>query len=162
MRVRQANIEDVPAIFALDRETTTAAHWPPQSYENLFPATDPGQAIERLVFVVEEDSKPPKNLSMKGAGIVAFLVARCVDSEWELENIVVTKAVQCQGVGTLLLSVFVEHTRAKQGNSIFLEVRESNQHARALYRKAGFEETGLRKDYYADPPENATLYRLIL
>ncbi|MFZ2083022.1 MAG: hypothetical protein WAU92_00915, partial [Candidatus Sulfotelmatobacter sp.] len=34
-------------------------------------------------------------------------------------------------------------------NAIFLEVRESNQVARSLYRKAGFEETGARKSYYS-------------
>ncbi len=39
------------------------------------------------------------------------------------------------------------------GNWIFLEVRESNQSARRLYSTLGFEETGLRKSYYSNPPD---------
>jgi ribosomal-protein-alanine N-acetyltransferase len=42
---------------------------------------------------------------------------------------------------------------------VFLEVRESNSAARTLYEKAGFEATGLRKSYYANPVEDAVLYR---
>jgi [ribosomal protein S18]-alanine N-acetyltransferase len=54
------------------------------------------------------------------------------------------------------------HARAQRGSGIFLEVRESNQSARALYRKVGFKETGLRRSYYADPTEDAILCRLSL
>jgi ribosomal-protein-alanine N-acetyltransferase len=41
-------------------------------------------------------------------------------------------------------------------------VRESNQAARALYIQLGFEESGRRKLYYANPQEDAVLYRLVL
>jgi [ribosomal protein S18]-alanine N-acetyltransferase len=75
---------------------------------------------------------------------------------------VVTKGSRRLGVGTCLLDEFISHVRATGGSRIFLEVRESNRSARALYRRAGFEETGLRKSYYADPPEDAILCRLSL
>jgi ribosomal protein S18 acetylase RimI-like enzyme len=54
--------------------------------------------------------------------------------------------------------------RAQEANSksVFLEVRESNAGARALYEKTGFQPTGRRNSYYTDPPEDAVLYRLIL
>ncbi len=42
---------------------------------------------------------------------------------------------------------------------VFLEVRESNQGARAMYRSAGFEEIGIRQKYYNDPPENAIVMK---
>jgi len=45
---------------------------------------------------------------------------------------------------------------------VFLEVRESNQPARAFYLRQGFEESGRRKFYYANPQEDAILYRLAL
>jgi ribosomal-protein-alanine N-acetyltransferase len=90
------------------------------------------------------------------------MVAVQVDSEWELENIVVAAAVRRRGVGTRLLAELTEHARVRNGSAIFLEVRESNQSARALYRKAGFKETGLRRSYCANPPEDAILCRLSL
>jgi ribosomal protein S18 acetylase RimI-like enzyme len=46
--------------------------------------------------------------------------------------------------------------------SVFLEVRESNHPARRFYEKAGFQQSGVRKAYYRDPPEDAILYRLEL
>ena len=43
-----------------------------------------------------------------------------------------------------------------------LEVRQSNQSARSLYRKFGFVEIGLIRNYYPNPPEDAVLYQLDL
>jgi ribosomal-protein-alanine N-acetyltransferase len=52
-----------------------------------------------------------------------------------------------------LLNVAIEHGMALAT----LEVRESNEAARALYRKYGFYEVGLRKRYYADNHEDAVI-----
>jgi ribosomal-protein-alanine N-acetyltransferase len=41
-----------------------------------------------------------------------------------------------------------------------LEVRESNVSARSLYEKMGFDEVGVRKNYYSNPRENAILMNL--
>ena len=47
---------------------------------------------------------------------------------------------------------------SKRGiRTIHLEVRESNHSAIALYRKMGFSEDGIRRDYYESPVENALL-----
>ena len=74
---------------------------------------------------------------------------------------VVSKTFQRQGIGMRLLNEFLEQARAEGGRAVFLEVRESNASARALYRKAGFKETGGRTGYYSDPAEDAKLYRLV-
>ncbi len=131
-----------------------AAHWSRLQYEGLF-FISKGQQSERVAWVAEEDES-------RAPGVPAFLVAHRVDTEWELENIVVAEAARRCGVGTRLLSELISHARAEQGSAIFLEVRESNQSARALYRKMGFQEKGLRRSYYSDPPEDAILCRLRL
>jgi ribosomal-protein-alanine N-acetyltransferase len=41
----------------------------------------------------------------------------------------------------------------------FLEVRESNEAARALYRQHGFEEVSIRPNYYQDTGETAVVMR---
>jgi ribosomal-protein-alanine acetyltransferase len=139
----------------LERESATAAHWSRQQYADALATSDP-QSVERVVLIAEDE----------GAGveseIFGFLVAQRVDVEWELENIVVANGVRRRGTGTLLLMELITRARAAGGCAIFLEVRESNQAARAFYRKMGFEETGARSLYYASPAENAVLYRLKL
>jgi ribosomal-protein-alanine N-acetyltransferase len=48
----------------------------------------------------------------------------------------------------------------KQGAGIlFLEVRESNTPARKLYETEGFNQIGLRRNYYSDPPEDAIVMK---
>jgi ribosomal-protein-alanine N-acetyltransferase len=150
--VRRATAADIPAMMDLERQSPTAAHWSPQQYENLFIATGGRQHSERLAWVVEEEGGERE--------ILAFLIAHRIDAEWELENIVVAGAVRGRGVATRLLGEFVERARAEKGSGVFLEVRESNQGARALYRKMCFEETGSRKSYYSGPAEDAILCRL--
>ena len=149
--VRQANGADIPAIMNLDRQSSSAAHWSQQQYEGLFLTPGSQSRFERFALVVEDDSK----------ALIAFLVARRVEAEWELENIVVAETARRGGVGTRLLRELIAHARAG-GSGIFLEVRGSNQSARALYGKLGFAETGLRKSYYSDPPEDAILCQLSL
>jgi ribosomal-protein-alanine acetyltransferase len=146
----------------LERESPAASHWSRQQYEELFVISNDPQRSERIAWVVEVEATPTEKASSKTPDILAFLVARRVDTDWELENIVVRSAARRRGVGTRLLNELVAQARAKNGSVILLEVRESNDSARALYRKAGFEETGLRKSYYASPPEDAILCRLRL
>ena len=91
-----------------------------------------------------------------------FVIARVLGEEWEIENIAVAGPARRRGLGTRLLGELLDSARAKDAAAVFLEVRESNQSARALYKKAGFVEVGLRKSYYAVPPEDAVICRLSL
>ena len=161
LRIRAANVEDVPAILEIERQSSSAAHWPRQQYENLFAVQNglPG-SFQRLAWVLEKEADVPEKDPSKSPEILAFLVAQRIEAEWELENIVVAETARRQGLGTLLLREFLSHVQMEGGSGIFLEVRESNQNARTLYRKLGFEEAGSRRNYYTGPVENAILYRL--
>jgi ribosomal-protein-alanine N-acetyltransferase len=139
-------------MISLERQTPTSAHWSWQQHEGTFITRGTPQASERFAWVAEDESETFE--------VFAFLVARRMDVEWELENIVVAGNSRRRGIGMLLLGALVAHVRAARGSEIFLEVRESNQSARSLYRNAGFKETGIRKGYYSEPPEHAILYRL--
>jgi ribosomal-protein-alanine N-acetyltransferase len=147
-------ITDVPAMMDLERQSPVAAHWSREQHEGLFVTADRQPQSERFALVVEDEGESPE--------VLAFLVAHRIDAEWELENIVVAAGVRRRGVGTGLLGEFVAHARGEQGSGIFLEVRESNHSARALYRKVGFQEMGLRESYYSNPLEDAMLCRLRL
>jgi len=149
-------------MIKIERGSPTAAHWSQQQYESMFATQDNLQRREHIAWVAGDEAIPPEIESGQPFEIVGFLVAQRIDRDWELENIVVAEAVRRRGVGTQLLGEFIAYARAQQGAEIFLEVRESNDNARALYRRAGFEETGLRDSYYSTPREDAILCRLRL
>ena len=46
---------------------------------------------------------------------------------------------------------------AMETDFISLEVRKSNEPAIALYKSFGFEQNGLRKNYYKNPTEDALI-----
>lgn len=98
--------------------------------------------------------------SESGTGVVGFLVARHIAPEWELENIVIAPAARRKGLGKRLLDTLLARASETNSDAVFLEVRESNAGARAIYEKLGFQISGRRKSYYADPEEDAVLYRL--
>jgi ribosomal-protein-alanine N-acetyltransferase len=140
-------------MLALEQHCSTAAHWTKQQYQLSIQSSD--EAFRRLVLVAQPAS-PSENGS---AGILGFLVARRLGSEWELENIVVSEMFQRGGIGTRLLEELLLQTRESGGDALFLEVRESNTAARSLYEQVGFQPAGRRKSYYQDPQEDGILYR---
>ncbi len=163
MRIRPAIAADIAAIMELERRSPSAGHWSRSQYDVLFATSSNKPRSERFALLTEDDSGvQPERASHAASGILAFLIAHRIDAEWELENIVVAETARRRGVASQLLGELIAHARAEQGAVVFLEVRESNQSARALYRKAGFTETGLRKSYYSNPPEDAILCRLAL
>lgn len=68
--------------------------------------------------------------------------------EAHLLNISVLPQLQRRGLGSLLLDHLCESARRFGATQMFLEVRESNHTAQALYRKWGFTQIGRRKGYY--------------
>jgi ribosomal-protein-alanine acetyltransferase len=153
-------------MIKLDRQSPLAAHWSRQQYETLFAqpkfATSNSGLQHSLVWVADDadEAGTQQEVSRGPNRPLALLVARAVDPEWELENIVVEKESRRRGVATRLLGEFLNHARTSNASAVFLEVRQSNQSARSLYCKFGFVETGSRKSYYATPREDAILYRL--
>ena len=88
--------------------------------------------------------------------LVGFLLYREVAAdEWEVLNLAVDPPVRRQGAASRLIE---ELCRLVEGE-IFLEVRESNHAARALYAGWGFSEAGLRKAYYHRPAEDAVVMK---
>ena len=86
------------------------------------------------------------------AGYIGIIMAA---DEGDITNVSVKKELQGQGIGTMLLQELASRTKEMGIEKIFLEVRESNVAALALYEKQGFERMGVRKNYYTDPIEDA-------
>jgi ribosomal-protein-alanine N-acetyltransferase len=131
----------------LEKRAATAAHWSASQYEALFHGSGP----PRVSLIIEEDTR-----------VQGFVVARVLGDEWEIENIAIAGPARKRGLGTHLLGELLDLARAQRARAVWLEVRESNRAARALYEKWAFVEIARRPRYYHDPKEAAILYRLDL
>jgi ribosomal-protein-alanine acetyltransferase len=101
---------------------------------------------------------------------VGFLAARLTQSgrtvnqpaEYEdadILNFGVSHKFQKQGIGSLLLENFLHKTARLYLKAVWLEVRESNLNAINFYKKRGFTEIQIRKDFYRQPSESAILMK---
>lgn len=84
--------------------------------------------------------------------IVGFLIYSTVLDESELLQIVVSPECRKRGFGRMLMEDFFSELKKDGIVTSFLEVRESNAPAIALYKSFGFTAAGIRKNYY--PAEN--------
>ena len=74
--------------------------------------------------------------------------------EGEITNVSVKKEYQGQRIGGRLLEELFRIGKERGVTDYFLEVRKSNQVAIALYSRLGFQEVGVRKNFYEDPVED--------
>lgn len=82
--------------------------------------------------------------------IVGFTGILIVLDEADITNIVIKKDHRGKGISNLLLEKIIDFCIEKQINKINLEVNSANTVAINLYKKFGFKEVGLRKNYYKD------------
>ncbi len=75
--------------------------------------------------------------------------------EVEILNLAVAPQFRRQGIGLALLA-----SELTDQGLYFLEVRESNKSAQALYRKLGFLEVSRRPGYYTNPDETAIVMQM--
>jgi [ribosomal protein S18]-alanine N-acetyltransferase len=143
----------------LERESATAGHWTEKQYRDVFQSKTPA----RIVLVAQAAPPTVKGLeSDKASGILGFLIAQHLAPEWELENLVVAPCARRKGLAKRLLNALLAAAKKTNSTAVFLEVRDSNAAARALYEKAGFRQVGRRYSYYTSPSEDAVLYRRTL
>lgn len=81
-------------------------------------------------------------------GLIGYFVMSCAAGEGHLLNLCVSPEHQGHGQGRRLLKQVYEVARWHNLQRIFLEVRPSNPHAIALYESEGFNEIGIRPNYY--------------
>lgn len=80
--------------------------------------------------------------------VIGFIGIKHMLDEADIMNIVVRKDFRNQGIGTLLLENIITLCKELKLAYLTLEVNEENYSAIHLYKKFGFEEVGIRKNYY--------------
>ena len=146
-RIRAMTTADLDRI--VDLEGRLQSHpWRRGHFENCL-------AIGNLALIVEGGGQQ--------SAIVAFAIVSLGGGEAELLNIGVDPKYQRCGIAEAFLHEILAQIKS-EADTIFLEVRVSNVPAIALYDKLGFNQVGVRPNYYASVKgrEDALLYAMSL
>jgi ribosomal-protein-alanine N-acetyltransferase len=139
LTIRPAREADIPRILELQAASPEAAQWGQDQYR----ATIAAQASLRCLVA---------EWAGRVEGLIVFRGAMAGESE--ILNLAVAPGRRRLGMGGALVRAACE-----QPADLFLEVRRSNLGGIAFYRRCGFHEAGLRKDYYRDPSEDALVMK---
>ena len=80
-----------------------------------------------------------------------------VAGEGYIYNVAVNSKARRQGIGFRMLEELIAQAGSRGISALTLEVRKSNTSAINLYKKLGFTEAGIRKDFYSKPVEDAII-----
>ena len=138
--IRKMTMDDIEQVLAIDR-VSFSLPWPERSFR--FELTD--NPASRC-WVAEMDGK-----------LVGMIVAWLIVSEVHIATLATHPDFRRQGIAKKLLAYALRELRNEGAQSSFLEVRASNFAAQEMYRKFGYEESGVRPRYYRDNDEDALL-----
>ena len=98
-------------------------------------------------------------VALDGERVAGYVGSQSVMGESDMMNVAVHPNYRRQGIAEKLCLALVAALKEKGNHSLMLEVRASNEPAKALYEKLGFSQVGLRKNYYRNPREDACILR---
>lgn len=147
MRVRSVLARDLSQVNEIE-EASFATPWSPRTFENLLRRDN-----AKLFAAVdaEDDSR-----------VLGYAAVWFAGGQGELGDLAVHPDVRRAGIGSRLVEAVLEDARGRGLQELFLEVRQGNLSAQALYRRHGFEVVGRRRGYYRDPVEDALVMRRLL
>ena len=111
---------------------------------------------------VASELKNPLSLwlvAVDGQKVAGYVGSQSVMGEADMMNIAVSSDYRRSGIAQELVERLVALLREKDVYSLTLEVRASNEPAKALYSKLGFNQVGRRPNYYRNPKEDALILR---
>ncbi len=152
-------IEQPRAVAAFELRRAVAGDLAAIAELELAAFTDPWSATEFVKFVDFRHGIFLVAVSTVGKELAGYTVITTVLDEAEVLNLAVAPSLRGIGVGGLLLDAGLSEAAARGASSVFLDVRESNAAARALYASRGFAEISRRRRYYARPVEDALVLR---
>jgi ribosomal-protein-alanine N-acetyltransferase len=143
LSVRRMVEADIPAVTAIDH-ISFSLPWPESSYR----------------FELEHNPNSRCWVAVLKNEIAGILVLWKVLDEAHIGTLATHPDFRQRGVGRILLSRALLEAREEGCTTSFLEVRNTNLAAQALYNQFGYEITGRRPHYYHDTHEDALLMTL--
>ena len=99
-------------------------------------------------------------VALEGETVAGYVGSQTVLGETDMMNIAVHPDFRRRGIAEALVNALVEALKDRESHCLTLEVRSSNAPAKALYEKLGFQQIGLRKNYYRNPREDALILQI--
>ena len=160
--LRPMRAADIPAVVTLDR-LSFATPWSTSAFRHEVIGSDHSHML-----ILERADAPPGQSGRPGwrpwrrgratpahpAGYGGLWV---IEDEGHISTLAVQPGERGQRWGELILSALIQRAVTAGADYIVLEVRVSNQIARALYRKYDFACVGRRRRYYADSEDAYTM-----
>ncbi len=137
--VRRLRLADVPALEIVERRCYDT----PWSRSMFAGELAKGGGESRGVFT--------------GHALVAYCVTSRYLDAWHVMNVAVDPDHRRRGLARLLLETLFRETEGDGARGFTLEARVSNEAAIHLYHTLGFETVGIRRAYYTDNREDATI-----
>lgn len=128
-QISPANSSDLDCLLAIEEK----GHVSPWSRQMLSDSLSASYICKKLV---------------NGKDIIGFFILLDGEDFGEILNIVIAPTYQGKGLGRELISILIREAVSRGFERVFLEVRTSNKIARKLYHSVGFEQVGVRKNYY--------------
>jgi ribosomal-protein-alanine acetyltransferase len=158
--LRMMQESDLPAVVAIENRWTYLSKWGIPGFHSALNHPQTYQCLVAEVFhsADSKDRIKPEIVETGKSGnplLAGFAVLGLMTDHAELCDIVVPPEFLAQGVGQALLDQCIRLTLEREIPVLFLEVRQSNQRAIRFYQKNGFEIISSRKNYYANPHEDA-------
>lgn len=165
--LRRMTLDDIDQVVAID-QLSFPIPWPVRSYR--YELLNNNKST--LLVVEKAERRTPPDGSRRGwlqrlvnlrrhrvtpALILAYSGFWHIADEVHISTIAVHPDWRGRGLGELLVLAMMREAVRQQAVMVTLEVRVSNETAQALYRKYGFEVTGVRRGYYHDNHEDAYL-----
>lgn len=132
--------DDIPAIMAIEHEAFTSP-WTAEAFNNELT----NNMFARYMIVEYEDQ------------IIGYGGMWIIMDEAHVTNIALRADYRGYGLGNLLMEELKRTAVFFGAAKMTLEVRVTNELAQNLYRKHGFEPSGIRPRYYADNNEDALI-----
>lgn len=139
--IARAGPEDVRAVEALQRRTFTNP-WGPDAIRWELEHTD----VARLYVI-----RTPLG------AVIGYCACWLIFDELHINSLAVEATSRRRGLAQRLLKVVFAEAVASGARGATLEVRRSNDAARALYEGLGFRVEAVRRDYYQQPREDALI-----
>ena len=98
-------------------------------------------------------------VALDGETVAGYVGSQTVMDESDMMNVAVHPDHRRKRIAEKLVVELVEALKKRESHCLTLEVRASNEPAKALYEKLGFVQVGLRKNYYRNPKEDALILR---
>ena len=130
---------DIPAILEIEQASFTTP-WSETSFFNEL--KKPGSFLK---------------VAKKGGRIVGYICGAWIIDEGHVLDLAVHPEYRRLGIASALVSLSIERLKEEGCRFVFLEVRASNDYAKTMYEKFGFEVLGTRKNYYVSPAEDAVI-----